>query len=241
MDTKFTFRSHLKDRSLKLKAKRGFALIELLIAVVLFGIISTFVILAYNRVSGQLFLSTLAYELALSFRQAQSYGVSVHQFQGDFDVGYGLHFDSDSQAKTTYAMFADEGEIDGIFNGGFGSAYDASGCLANNVECISVFKLEKGNTIYKFCGVLPTGDGGRDVADTDKNEECNIASTPPDGGNPNIAFLDVTFLRPNPDAIIRTNRSADGQLYTSARVYVQSPTGEKRVVEVVSTGQISIK
>mgnify|MGYP001618689927 CR=1 FL=1 len=230
----------LKAKSYKLKANRGFALIELLIAVVLFGIISTFVILAYNRVSGQLFLSTLAYELALSFRQAQSYGVSVHQFQGDFDVGYGLHFDSNSQAKTTYAMFADEDGIegDGLFNGGFGSSYDTSGCLTAT-ECVSVFKLEKGNTIYKFCGILPTGDGGRDAPDANKNEECNAYSLP--SSNPTITFLDVTFLRPNPDAIIRTNRSEGGQLYKSARVYVQSPTGEKRVVEVVSTGQISIK
>ena len=229
----------LKAKSYKLKANRGFALVELLIAVVLFGIISTFVILAYNRVSGQLFLSPLAYELALSFRQSQSYGVSVHQFQGDFDVGYGLHFDSNSQAKTTYAMFADEDGIegDGLFNGGFGSSYDASGCLTM-AECVSVFKLEKGNTIYKFCGVLQ-GDGGRDALPADKKEECSVDSLP--SSNQNITFLDVTFLRPNPDASIKTNRSAGGVLYQSARVYVASPTGEKRVVEVRSTGQISIK
>lgn len=218
----------------------GFALIELLIAVVLFGIISTFVILAYNRVSGQLFLSTLAYELALSFRQAQSYGVSVHQFQGDFDVGYGLHFDSNSQAKTTYAMFADADGIlgNGLLDGGFGVGYDTSGCRGSSAECISVFKLERGNTIYKFCGVL-TGDEGRDALPADKNEECNEYSLP--SSNPTIDFLDVTFLRPNPDAIIKTSLSEPGHLYKAARVYVQSPTGEKRVVEVVSTGQISIK
>lgn len=231
-----------------LNAKRstlnaGFALIELLIAVVLFGIISTFVILAYNRVSGQLFLGTLAYDLALSFRQSQSYGVSVHQFQGGgsatFDIGYGLHFDSNPQAKSSYAMFADANGIlgNGLLDGGFGGAYDATGCHVNNPECISVFKLERGNTIYKFCGVL-VGDEGRDAVDALKNEECNVDST---SGNSNITFLDVTFLRPNPDAIIKTSRSADGVQYVSARVYVKSPTGEKRVVEVVNTGQISIK
>jgi len=232
----------LKAKSYKLKAHQGFALIELLIATVMFGVISTFVVIAYNRVSGQLFLSTLAYELALSFRQAQSYGVSVHQFQGGgtgtFDVGYGLHFDS--LHNGTYAMFADADGVLGnkLFDGRFGAGYDASGCLESNAECMRVFKLERGNTIYKFCGVL-SGDGGRDAPDTDKKEECNTQSLP--AANPTIAFLDVTFLRPNPDAIIKTNRSADGVLYQSARVYVQSLTGERRIVEVRSTGQISIK
>lgn len=227
-------------------SKRGFALIELLIAVLLFGVISTFVVFAYNKVSGQLFVTTLAYELALSFRQAQSYGVSVHQFKVDtdetFNVGYGLHFDV-GNAKT-YLLFADKGGAEGDkqFNGAFGIGYNAGGCLntSEHPECVSVFRLEKGNTIDKFCGVL-SDDGGRDVADAQKHEECSRASTPPDAPAPPISFLDVTFVRPNPDANMRTSESAEGRQYKAARVYLSSPSGEKRVVEVVNTGQISIK
>ena len=222
----------------------GFALGELLVALALLGIISVFVMLAYNRVSGQLFVTTLAYELALSFGQAQSYGVSVHQFGlgegATFDVGYGLHFDAGS--RNTYALFADQGGAagNGLFDGIFDIAYTENGCVST-VECVSVFRFERGNTLYKFCGVLPTGDAGRDAPDEQKHEECTTNSTPPGSPPPNIAFLDVTFLRPNPDAIIKTNRSAAGVAYKAARVYVISPTGEKRVVEVTTTGQISVK
>ncbi|MDO8594705.1 MAG: type II secretion system protein [bacterium] len=221
-------------------ARKGFALVELLIAVTIFGIITTFVLLAYNRVSEQLSLTTLAYELALSFRQAQSYGVSVHQFGGSFDVGYGLHFDPGS--NSTYALFADEKGVygDSVLSGGYDFSYGDTGCLTPT-ECVNVFRLEKGNTIDKFCGVL-SGDGGRDVPDEQKDEECNVSSTPPSNPPPTITFLDVTFLRPNPDAIITTNRTvSDGQQYKAARVYVVSPRGIKRVIEVVNTGQISLK
>ncbi len=239
----------LKAISYKLKAGRqGFALIELLVAVSLFGIISTAVIFAYDKVSGQLFVTTLAYELALSFRQAQSYGVSVHQFkEGDpkaFDVGYGLHFDLGDPAKKTYILFGDQGGVSGDakFNGSFGVGYDATGCqnTPTNPECVNVFRLEKGNTIRKFCGVL-AGDKGRDVDDKDKSEECSVDSTPPGNPPPLITSLDVTFLRPDPDAIIRTSRSVGGAKYKAARVYIISPTGVGRVIEVVNTGQISIK
>ena len=199
----------------------GFALVELLVAVIIFGIITTFVLLAYSKVSDQLFLTTLAYELALSFREAQSYGVSVHQFgtgaSATFDVGYGLHFDANS--SNTYALFADVG-VDGFLNGSYGITYNQSGCI-NTTECLSVSRLEKGNAIQKFCGVRAA----------DASEECS----------PSTTFLDVTFLRPNPDAIIKTSGSAPTVFYKAGRVYLISPKGNTRMVEVWNTGQISIK
>ncbi len=228
---------------LHVSSRRGFSLIELLIAITLFGIIASSILLAYNRVSEQLFVTSLAYELALSFREAQSYGVSIREFRGGgtgtFDVGgYGLHFDSES--LTTYALFADQGgEIgDATFNGSYGTTYNTTGCLSTT-ECVSVLRLEKGNSLYKFCGVLPLGDFGRDAPDANKNEECNVKSLP--ATNPTITSLDVTFLRPNPDAVIKTSQTAFGRQYKAARVYVVSPSGDRRVIEVTNTGQISIK
>ena len=221
--------------------RKGFTIIELLVAIALFGMVVTLVFIAYNRVSSQIFVTNLAYELALSFRQAQSFGISVHEFSRDgtdtFNVGYGLHFDAESTG--TYAFFADKGgeSGDALFNGSFGVSYNASGCLSAT-ECLNVFRLEKGNRLYKFCGVLPTGDGGPTAPDVDKNEECNTLSLP--SSNPAITYLDITFLRPNPDATIKTNQSPFGRQYRAARIYVIAPSGEKRIVEVSNTGQISV-
>lgn len=231
---------HIYEAKSSYKLKAAFTLVELLVAIALFGLIAAFTLLAYSRVSSQISITTLAYELALSFRQAQSYGVSVREFSGvggdTFEVGYGLHFDSESSG--TYAFFADEGgeRGDAIFNGTYGAAYNEGGCLSAT-ECITVYRLEKGNRLYKFCGVIPIGDMGKDAPDENKNEECNTNSLPP--SNPTISYLDVVFLRPNPDAIIKTSQL--GNQYKAARVYIISPLGAKRVIEVASTGQISVK
>ena len=214
----------------------GFALIELLLAVTLFGIVASFLIVVYQRVSDQLLLTSSGYDVALSFRETQSYGVSVKQgISGSFDAGYGLHFDKGSTA--TFVRFVDAPA------GGSGTPffYDGQdttiGCVSG--ECLSVLRLERGNTIQKFCGVL-TDDGGRDAPPAAKHEECSTASTPPSAPPPTIAFLDVVFRRPNPDAVIRTDRSSQ-VLYKAARVYLLSPKGDTRVIEVVTTGQISVK
>ncbi len=247
MKTQLTFFSFLKAKSLKLEASRGFGLMELIIATALFGIIASLILLTYSKVGEQFALSSLAYDVALSFRQAQSYGISVHEFRnggmGTFDVGYRLHFDATN--LYTYVLFADARASEfshPALTGSFDSAYTETGCTGLAPECVSVSRLERGNRIYKFCGVLPD-DKGRDADDKDKHEECNIASTPPPPliPPPTISILDVTFFRPNPDAIIETNRSIKGVKYKAARIYIVSPTGSKRVIEVTNTGQISIK
>ncbi len=123
----------------------------------------------------------------------------------------------------------------------YDGVHDETGCVFGaGSECVGVFRIERGNRIEKFCGVLPQ-DGGRDAPDEAKREECNQSSTPPSSPSATIAFLDVLFRRPNPDALIRTDLSGQGERYRAARVYLASPRGERRVVEAVATGQISIK
>ena len=200
-------------------SKHGFALVELLIAVVLFGIITSFVLIAYAKVSEQLFMTTLAYETALSFRQAQSFGVSAKQFgtgAGSFDYAYGVHFAA--AADTRFVLFADT-DKDVMYETGGDTD---TGCVAGS-ECVSVYRIERGNRIEKFCG----------VRSLDGEEECTLLTAVP------VWFLDVLFLRPNPDAIIRTDQVDSS--YKAARIYLVSPSGVRRSVEVWNTGQISIK
>lgn len=219
----------------------GFTLIELLAAVALFTIAASMILVTYSRVGEQLFVTALAYEVALSFREAQSYGVSVRAFQGGgaetFDAAYGLHFEN--SVPEEFVFFADANALGEQLR--YDGVHDESGCVSSlGSECAGLVRLTRGNRILKFCGVLP-GDGGRDAPDEQKREECNTASTPPSDPSPTIAFLDVLFLRPNPDAVIRTDISGGSERYTAARVYLASPRGDRRVVEAVNTGQISIK
>ena len=201
----------------------GFALVELLIAVALLGIAASSALALFGAMSDRLSMRNLAHSVALSLRQAQSYGVSVRGTGiAAFDAGYGIHFDKGDH--TTFLLFADKNN-DAQFNGKFGIEYDSTGCLVKD-ECVEVFRLERLNRIEKFCGVLRTSDS---------TEECSTDSTP-------LTYLAVSFRRPDPDAIVYTSRSTgDENRYTAARIYLVSPRKVTGQVEVGNAGQISVK
>lgn len=220
------FFSSVKGQKLRVNSsrsgQRGFALVELLVAVALLGIAASSALLLFSAMSDRLSIRNLSYSLALSLRQAQSYGISVRGTEAaKFEAGYGIHFDSGNLA--TFVLFADKSE-DEQFNGKYGLEYNESGCLAGD-ECLQVFRVGGNNKIEKFCGVRAVSG----------SEECNTDSSP-------LTFLDISFHRPDPDAVIRTNFSAgDTGRYKDARIYLISPREVRGRVEVGNTGQISIK
>src|SRR3989344_3825107 len=92
----------LQAKSYKLQAdSRGFTLIELLVVTAILGIVSTLVLANNTRFGGAVLLENLAYEIGLSVRKAQVYGIAVRRFgETDFSAGYGIHFNS--AMPTTY-------------------------------------------------------------------------------------------------------------------------------------------
>src|SRR3989344_3995148 len=81
---------------------RGFSLIELLVVISIFSIISLVVLANHSRFNSSVLLGSLAYKIALSFRETQVYGLSVQGQSTNFQVGYGIHF----SGGTTYTLFA---------------------------------------------------------------------------------------------------------------------------------------
>lgn len=201
---------------------KGFTLIEVLVSVAIFVIVTSLVLLGQRSFGGSVLLSNLAYDVALSVRQAQVYGVSVKQARGvssglAFNRSYGIHFHSTGH----YTLFTD---LDG--DGKYDTAAEQdSGCLASPPEghlpeCISLFRLEQGNSITKLC------------ADND----C--------AGANNIDTLDILFHRPDPEPIIHGLNSLVNKPYTpytNASVTVSSPQGTSRSVCISASGQISVK
>jgi prepilin-type N-terminal cleavage/methylation domain-containing protein len=202
----------------------GFALVELLVAAAILGIAASSALVLFGAMSDRLSMRNLAYSVALSLRQAQSYGVSVRGTgTAAFDAGYGIHFEKGDNASASFVLFADK-DGDEKFNGAFGIEYNESGCLAGD-ECLEVFRLERGNRIDKFCAVWAVSGA----------EECDTSAPP-------LAFLALSFHRPDPDAVIRTNFSVgEPERYQGARIYLVSPRGATGQVEVGNTGQISVK
>jgi prepilin-type N-terminal cleavage/methylation domain-containing protein len=182
--------------------KRGFSLIELLVALSIFVTISAVVLANHTQFNSSVLLHALAYDIALSIREAQVFGLSVRQFNTDFNIGYGVHF----SGSESYIFFADQDK-----NGGYN----------DNQERIQNYILRQGHMIFQFCGVTAQ----------------NVRHCSRDTQNP-LTHLDIVFIRPEPDAIISSNRDTG---YSFGIIEITSPGGEMRTVEVASTGQISVK
>jgi len=193
------------------KKTGGFTITELLVTASIFVIITTIVVVKNAQFNSSISLTSLAYEMALQVREAQSYGVSVREFgtgSGNFDRAYGVYFSVNT--PDSFIFFADD---DGD------KSYDIGG-----VEEIDLLSIKGGNEILKFCAT-PTGGA----------EVCSDSGA-------GMTSLVVLFERPDPDAIISTDRPGNipGN-YTDATVSIVSPNGAVREVYVRSTGQIGIR
>jgi prepilin-type N-terminal cleavage/methylation domain-containing protein len=191
-----------KKERIKKSGETAFTLIELLVSIGIFSIITTISVLNHSNFNGSILLTNLAYEIGLSIREAQIYGITVKGTSIDttkFDSGYGVRFDMST--PTRYYIFEDRTPPN--------HSCDLLECGSAYENVLETFHIQRGNRISKVCV-----DG-----------DCS----------PQI--VDITFVRPNPDAYIRVN----GVSYGKAEICVLSPySGTKRKVVVESTGQISV-
>lgn len=126
---------------------RGFSLIELLVVTGIFLVI-TGVVLANNaQFNSSVLLGNAAYDVALSIREAQVYGLSTRSYSGEFRVGYGVHF----EGNTSYLLFAD---LDADRNKRYDPGID---------QVVREITLGRGHTILHYCGVRT--DGTEDCSD----------------------------------------------------------------------------
>ena len=183
--------------------ERGFSLLELVVVTGIMVVLSTILLANYNKFGGAITLRNIVYDVALSIREAQTYGISVRKFglgAGEFGAGYGVHFERTS--PTQYILFGDAVTDNGLYDAG---------------ESVELLTMRGGYHIYDLCAT-PTGGGP---------DECLLDS------------VDVLFKRPDPDAFVRANDLS--ALYQKACVTIESPRGDRLVVVVWLTGQISIQ
>lgn len=194
-------------------------------------LISAVILIDNNRFGGAVLLENLTYQVALSVRQAQIYGIAVARFgtgTNAFSNGYGMHFDLANQ--NSYVLFADAVTQNGVWD----CPTPGSPLTCETVQSNAV---QGGFTIYDLC--ITPGVGS--------NEVCNRASDSPTTGS--ITQIDVLFKRPEPDAYISSNGTptfSGGQLISNAlneeaRIVLRSPRGDIRSVIIDNSGQISVR
>ena len=122
-------------------SKRGFTLIEMLVVTAIMILISGLLLASNSRFGGTVQLESLAYDIGLSIRQAQVYGISVRQFSpGVYTAGYGMHFEM--RSPTAYVLFGDAVSANGLYDTG---------------ELVTSTLISSGYSIKQLC-VTKTGN-----------------------------------------------------------------------------------
>lgn len=211
--------------------KKGFTLIEMLMVLAIFTILTSVVMYNYAEFNSKTIMSNMAYEIALTVRQAQVYslGVRGQVGAGSFDNRYGVYFNTSNGGKE-FAFFFDRkpAGAEEVPNGWCDGDAGEPNCLAcisgGESECLEKVALTRDIYISKLClsnGIDPIDQGGNCTETT--NEED----------------VSITFDRPNPDAKIRVD-SDEEYSNKNIGIVVKNSFGNQRAVIIRSTGQISV-
>ena len=215
-------------KKIKNLGQRGFTLIELLVTISIFVIITGFVLFNQSAFNSSILLSNLAYDLALTIRQAQSFGVSG-KYINVSTVGikpiFGVHFEAGAVNGRYLVLFSDidNSRTLGPRGGSYNGVISSGTFCPNEPECLEKAAIKRGNIISGFCQA---------------NDDDTCVSNSDYATN---TFLDISFKRPDPDATIVLNR---GTLNPIDRVRIeltstQDPT-KGRAVIVNKLGQIYV-
>lgn len=206
----------IKTRISKPKFTTGFTLVELLVTISIFVILTGVVLFNQQKFNSTILLTNLAYDTALTIRQAQNYGINIREFDsgtGGVFVPYGVHFNK--TAPKSFILFADTNflisspSLLNVYNG-------ATSTCSNSGGCVNRYSIKRGNYIFDL---KVTDDGGRETS---------------------VSKLNIIFKRPDPDAIIYGANG--GVKYAKASIILKGVDGESiRTVNVQKNGLIEIK
>jgi prepilin-type N-terminal cleavage/methylation domain-containing protein len=203
----------------------GMTMIELLIAVSIFLVITGITVFGYSDFRSKVSLQNLIGDIALTIRSVQSYAIGVIGKEGDFSSGYGLHFSTGTSGSNSpyantksFIIFQDMND---------NNLYDIPEDICTD-ECDDIINI---SGLSKIVGIYL------------KDSTVPIEST---------ASLDISFKRPNPDALFcyRWDPSSDycdwsnEQIQYARIVLSNGLTGEDEItktVKISNTGQISIE
>ncbi len=123
-----------------LKRSRGFSLIELLVVMAIFIVITTVVLFNQSKFSSNVNLTNEAYAVAGHIREAQVYGTLVGGVSASFTAGYGIYFHTVS-GVFTYDLFVDNNT---------NSKYDAGDIILHTYTLANGVTKKSLNTEFSF-------------------------------------------------------------------------------------------
>ncbi|MCX6718852.1 MAG: prepilin-type N-terminal cleavage/methylation domain-containing protein, partial [Candidatus Taylorbacteria bacterium] len=182
---------HSKSKPLRRScscSRSGFTLVELMVSIGIFVFMTALMIVKFGNFNQSILLTNLSYDIALTLRTAQTYGLSVQGSNLSFRYPYGVAFCGISSCAGSslsgggrftsqqMVMFADA---------------DSQGMYNSNDIPISTYTIKNGAKVLGFC---------------DDVNGCSDSN----GTKTSIKRVDISFMRPNPDAIICTSPILSG-------------------------------
>lgn len=214
-------------------APRGFTLVEMVVVLAIIVIITAVVLTGQSRFDKSLTITDTAYAVALSVREAQTFGLSSRTYSGNANTAYGVHFAA--ATPTSYQLFADiypaaPGAPSAFCPGhgaGAGSPDAKPGnCLydAAQNERVQNYTFQRNFSIADICGHDPS-QGNAQV--------CTSTGF--------LTGIDIVFLRPNTDTIVTGIKSLGGDdALSDAQIKLQTPAGGIRYICVTGAGEVSV-
>ena len=163
---------------------KGFTLIELIVSIAIFAFMTALVMSKYGSFNQNTLLTNMAYDMAITIRTAQSYGLSVKSADASnniFSAPYGIHFDMSNSNNDKFILFADKNPD---------YRYNAN---STDDEAITKYTLNSGVKIASICLGSSLND-------------CGVSNNLLGPGDK----IDIRYKRPNPDAMFDCNGSAGG-------------------------------
>lgn len=156
-------------------------MLEMLTVLAIFGVMTSIVVFNYGKFTSDTILTNMAYEVALSIREAQIYGVSVRNPTGalvtsSFSVPYGVYL---QRGTGQYFLFADETGPDGIFN--------VLNCLTSE-ECVTPYTLQRGVTVERVRKDCVEDTDGLNITFKRPNPEARFDNAV------NVGSADITLI-----------------------------------------------
>jgi len=204
-------------------------MIELLVVILIFMILTGVTIFSYGKFNSSLSSQNLADDIALSVRRAQGYAIGVRGYNSIFSEGYGVHFSTNPMVSTPYigstksfVLFADmPGGTTNKYN------YDVGICGSptGTEECIEFLSIPSSDLI----------------------DQISYTYGSQTGIIPNTGTLDIMFRRPNlePSFYCRDSSGSlcTSEIISSVEIRISSPSspGSYKMITVANNGQISVE
>lgn len=187
-----------------------------MVVAAIIGIIMSIALTSQSTFNKTLILQNAAYDVALTLRNAETYGLGSRAVGITANAGYGVHLQN---APTgSFTLFADT-------SGGASCAGMPPTCMpgdhiytSNQDSKVQTYILGNNIVIKDFCAFDSAYGGSWSCAN-----------------NGVLPSLDISFSRPNPTPFIQTNNYS----YASACITISSPQGGTKFVSVSSSGEIT--